>query len=515
MLTLALFGLPILSSAQTYPLFTTSEDIDIANIKAPHSVHGDILTATSGRFCEFPKGSGKNIATISTLWMGAYDATSALKCAAKMYRADASDYWPGPADTLSISDAQRYAMRQSWARIWKVNSSEIDAFLLLSTHTVANTPAPILEWPAKGNSHAKGAGGAVLNITEDMAPFVDVNTDGVYDPLAGDYPKMKGSQMLWWIINDANNPHPVSSTNEMKMEIKMSAFAYKMGTVADNIIFYEYEITNKSASIYSAYRMGIMADFDLGQAFDDYTGFDSTHRMGIVYNGSPIMSPITGMAMLEQPGDVYGIYTPLGSYAPFQNGISAVGDPQNGVEFYRLMNSQTRTGIPITSGSKGERMECDSMVTPGDRRFVIASRDYSFSPGQTRKFGAAMIAADSAGGCPNINFSQLHQAADTAFKLYWNSFRVTPPGTSNGIAAIQRSSLRMFPNPATSRLYVETAGQSKGILNIYDALGRSVTLPQTPTAKGFELNTSILPTGVYSIRHQSGTTIETGIFVKE
>jgi hypothetical protein len=262
--------------------------------------------------------------------------------------------------------------------------------------------------------------------------------------------------------------------------------------------------------------MGIMADFDLGQAFDDYSGFDSAHRMGIIYNSSTYMSPITGLAMLEQPGDAYEMYTPVGSYTPFENGTSAVGDPQNGVEYYRLLNSYSRTGVPLTNASKGERAECDSLATPGDRRFVLASRDYTFAPSQTLKFAAAMVVADSAGGCPNINFSQLHETADTAYKLYWHPYRTALPGGGpTGIAAIHRSSLRMFPNPATSRLYVETSGQAKGILNVYDALGRSVTMPQTVTAKGFELNTSMLPTGVYSVRHQSAATIETGIFVKE
>ncbi len=58
--------------------------------------------------------------------------------------------------------------------------------------SAANTPIPILEWPANGNPFAKGAGGVALVVNHDLAPFVDVNGDGKYNPLLGDYPAMKG-----------------------------------------------------------------------------------------------------------------------------------------------------------------------------------------------------------------------------------------------------------------------------------------------------------------------------------
>jgi hypothetical protein len=522
LLTLALLCLTNHAQAQTYPLFNTSANIDIANIKAPSLVHGDMWHDSIGslNYLEFPKGSGHIIGNTSALWMSAYDAQNNLKSAAQMYRQTGTDYWPGPVDSISTTQAQLYATSQNWAKIWKVNSSQIDAFLLLTTHTAANTPSVILEWPAKGNPYAKGAGGASLSITKDMAPFVDVNADGVYDPLAGDYPKMKGSQMLWWVINDAGPTHTVTGTNSMKMEIKMSAYAYKLGTVADNIIFYEYEVTNKSTATYSSYRIGLMADFDIGYAYDDYSGFDSSHRMGISYNGNNVsLPPAAGVAMMELPGDAYNSYAPLGSYRTFANITGAEGDPTNGLEFFRLMHSSNRVGQAYPNGSLygtvDELQQCDSNVLSTDTRFVIASNNLSFSPGQTKKFGAALVVADSAGGCPNINFMRLHQTADTAYKIYWNPFRLTPPAAPTGIAAIMRSSLHIFPNPATDILHVETAVGSHGLLRVFDALGRSVALPQTLTAKGFELNTAILPAGVYTVRCQSDATMETAIFVKE
>jgi hypothetical protein len=173
---LALLAFAIQTQAQTYPYFNTSATIDIANIKASHQVHGDMWfdTSAGGSYLEFPKGSGQTLGVKSALWMSGYTPSTVLQTAAVTYRTRGGDFWPGPVDSISTTPAQLYASSQDWAKIWKINSSDIDAFLALATHTTANTPPAILEWPAKGNPYAKGAGGASLAITKDMAPFVDL-----------------------------------------------------------------------------------------------------------------------------------------------------------------------------------------------------------------------------------------------------------------------------------------------------------------------------------------------------
>lgn len=519
----SLVGLSTVATAQNYPLFYSAEDIDIANIRAPHLVHGDMWHDSSySKGVEFPKGGGKTIGLVSAIWMGGYTATSALRTAAVTYRADGSDYWPGPVNFSASTTQKLYDSSRSWAKIWKINRSEINTFLALSTHTASNTPTAILEWPAKGNPYAKGAGGASLNIPLDMAPFVDVNSDGQYNPLAGDYPSMKGSQMLWWVINDAGPTHTVSATGSFKMEIKISAYAYKLGTLADNIIFYEYDVTNRSTETYSQFRMGVMADFDIGLAFDDFVGIDSNRRLGYTYNLNPndttTSPPAGGIAIMELPGDSYQSYALAGSFVGYHNSpTSPAGDPSSAVEYDRMLRSQFRTGITgIFTGKylpPYEEYSCDSPRTPDDVRFVIASNDITFGPGQSKKFAFAMVAADSTGNCRDRSFNVLHKTTDTAYKLYWNP--IIPPAGTTGVATIQRTSLNMYPNPATDRLFVKTSGQSIGDLTVYDAMGRTVATPQTHTTSGFELNTSQLSPGVYTIRHQSNLGVSTGIFVKQ
>jgi hypothetical protein len=521
-LSLGILSLNSAYAAQYDTLFNQSEFIDIGNIRASHLLHGNMWYDSAG--IEFPKGSGNRMFGLGALWMSG-NVNGMLRTSSVTYGANGSDYWPGPFYFSSSSTQQRYDSSKKWAKIWKINQTDINSFRALSTHTISNTPATILEWPAKGNPYSKGAGGASLNISVDMAPFVDVDANGQYDPLAGDYPKMKGSQMLWWVINDNGPTHTVTTAGTLMMETRISAYAYKRGTLADNVIFYEYSVTNKLAGPYVGYRLGMMADYDIGNAFADVVGFDSSRRLGLIYNhknNGSVPQPMAGLAIMELPGDAYQSLTPAGSFVYFNNAVnSPVGDPTNSLEINQMLRSQTRGGLTSPTGSSYipavEDFSCDtSSGLANDKRFVMASSDLSFDGGATMKFAFAMVLADSVGVCPDVDFGKIHEITDTALKLYWNPEDGTPVGGgSTGIASLKRTSLRMYPNPANSILYVETINNAANTLQICDAVGRVFTIPQTHTASGFTVNVSNLPAGVYSIRIQTNSSLETGVFVKE
>lgn len=498
------------ASAQSPTLFTSSEYIDISNIRAAHLLHGDMWwdPATGTPQCEYPKGSGKHVGFTSNIWLAAYDNSNALHVAAQTYRQKGVDFWPGPIDSGSTSVS--YATSQKWARIWKVNRTTIDSFRQYSSHTISNTPLSILEWPAKGNPYAKGAGGAALSVTKAMAPFVDVNNDGNYNPLAGDYPRIKGDQMLWWIINDAGPTHTASAAMPLLVDIQISAYAYKRGTAIDNVIFYEYDITTKGSSIFRDFTIGFHADFDLSTS--DYTGFDSSHRMGFNYGNSTVQ-PTAGLAVLDI-GDSATGYLPLGSYMSFANGGGANGDPTNGLEYYRLMTSHNRAGTPLANGMRYQYnvdSECVNNHVPGDRRFVTATPIFLVYPGTTFNIATALIIAPST-GCPVMNLDSLYHTADSAFKYYWH-----PPANSlpNSIRGERVSALRLFPNPATSSVCIETGTTTTGVVQVYDAFGRSVSVSQTFQAGKLQLNIATLPAGVYNIRYQDGIGMKSGLFIKE
>jgi len=65
----------------------------------------------------------------------------------------------------------------------------------------------ILYYPAIGNKHFKEKYGFDLPPSNSggLAPFNDLNNNGKYEPLFGDHPVIKGTEMMLWFSNDYNN----------------------------------------------------------------------------------------------------------------------------------------------------------------------------------------------------------------------------------------------------------------------------------------------------------------------
>ena len=123
--------------------FSTIDYVDINNIKAALLVHGDMWwnPTTQLASCEFPKGSGHHISFMSSLWMSGYDAGNNLYVSAQTYRQNGNDYWPGPLDS---NGTLTYTNSEAWAKIWKINQTDINTFNAISVHDTANTPPDIL-----------------------------------------------------------------------------------------------------------------------------------------------------------------------------------------------------------------------------------------------------------------------------------------------------------------------------------------------------------------------------------
>ncbi len=529
-------------------LFSTKEYIDINNIKAVHLVHGDMWwdPAIGEPQCEYPKGSGKNVGFASSLWIGGYDQMGQLHAAAQTYRQDGNDYWPGPLNN-GITDS---ATITSWAKIWKVNRTDIDLFHSYATHTLANTPTSILTWPGRGNPNAKGNNNTVLQITADMAPFADVDHDGIYNPLNGDYPNIKGDQMLWWIINDNGPAHNLTHTQPLQVEIQNSVYAYNLPGVLNTVVYYEFLITNKSGLRFDSLVVGLNADMDLGYTFDDYIGYDSSHRMGIVYNatstdgtGDPHSYgnsvPLAGVSLMELPGDAPSQRAPAGSFMYYNNALGPQGNPTGGQQMYGYMNGTYKDNSPLVNDWDGIRYhqsdgygtgtpvkyvypgdpadtaqwsECNSANTAGDRRFVIATNPFSLLPNTTKKVGMALIVQPNAGGCPG--FSTIKNMADSTW-WYYNHPPIFP--TSVGQPTISQKGLKLYPNPANNSLFIErpASNNSDETVLVYDAIGRKMNISTTAKNNTIEIGISQLIPGVYTVVYRNATGSQTNIFVKE
>jgi hypothetical protein len=531
--------------------FNTVEYIDVNNIRAAQLVHGnmwhhpDSLKAA----CEFPAGSGINLGFTGSLWMAGYDAQAQLGVAAYSTPSAGNDYWPGP---LHANGSITYAESQKWAKIWKVNKSDIDAYLQAVPHTLANTPQAVLTWPAAGNIYTTGNNNVPLTLPAGypMAPFVDSNGDGVYDPLAGDYPALKGDQMLFNVFNDNGPTHDHTNGNPLGIEVRCLAYAYNRNSAIDNIIFYEYTLFNHNSGQLDSLVTGFFADLDLGHFGDDYIGYDPSRNLGIIYNGDNFDDsvfhpgyrdsiPKAGIRILEMPRHDCSDPASAGSFMYYQNSNDPVmGNPILPDAYNNYLRSHWKNGLPLVNDYQGANIaaygsttgpatpyafpgnpanpaqwsECAAMNAPDDRRMILASPDFSLFPGEIVQFAVALIASPRRpdNGCPTVTFNDIQALSDTAQHVYCNPLPpLSIPSAGN------RQGLKIYPNPASEYICIQTAFASGEQVRIYDGMGRIVTAEISRQGERITVNTSTLANGVYLIQYSNGDKSISGSFIKQ
>jgi len=533
--------------------FNTMDSVNINNINAAVLVHGDLWwnPITQIAHCNFPATAPTNINFAGALWLSAYDGSGKLHVAAQTYRQDGNDYWPGPLDG---SDTLTYATSENWAKIWKVNRTDIQYFQSLTSHTTGNTPASILTWPAKGNANAQGNAGAPLTITNDMAPFVDLNGNGIYEPLLGEYPDVKGDQALWWVFSDNGPTHTQTHGAPLGVEVHAMAYGYKRSTLIDNVIYYDYTLFNRSPNSYTGFRLGLFDDANLGYYMDDMIGFDSTWRMGITYNGTNndgqsgghppgsygTRMPVVGVTMIVLPGDIGTTNVPAGSFVYVDNDASAIGDPNTDTQCYYYMHAEINSvvhytntfqgpGSPCLSQGSGlptnyvfsgdpsnpeQWSECSCGDNPFDQRFVMSSNDFTLSAGGTQHIVMALVTTnlDTNNGCPYASFDSINVVADTAWSIYHNPLPVLAVAnvTSN-------DQVHIYPNPAHDQLSVENANNNTSgeSITIYNAIGQVMNAAIEKTGQKDVVDVSGLPAGLYNVLYRWNGGQTTAKFVKE
>ncbi len=302
--------------------------LDINNVRTLCYSYGNGWFLENAEY-EIPKGSKKTSMFSFSLWIGGIDINNNLKLAGYRYGQGTAnpshvknDYWPGPltVDGTAAVDAETCA---EFDKLYPITRVEVQEFLAwwdskaeFPNYTI---PKSIIDWPAHGH---KSKGQAYY-----LAPFMDVNGDGDYEPQQGDYPYydfanslcptklkpgerlrrakiknggdadtmgilvdqvLKGDQTLWSVYNDKGNYHSETTGEPIGMEIRAQYFAFATNDEINNMTFYSYELINRSTYTLTGTYFSQWVDPDLGYANDDYVGCDVNRGLGYCYNGTPI-----------------------------------------------------------------------------------------------------------------------------------------------------------------------------------------------------------------------------------
>ncbi len=327
---------------------------------------------------EYPKESGHHTIFMQSFWIGGLDVNSQLHLAAQRYKQVGYDFQFGPvADDYSGVD-----YFSKYSRVWKLDKEQIEYHVNNYWKESYELIPEIDSWPGNGNT-ANGE-------AEQLAPYFDLNANGFYDPMAGDYPLIRGDQCILFIFND-DRIHTETDGEALKVELHGMAYAYDnpADSLLKNTIFLHYDIYNRSSFTYSDTYFGMWTDFDIGYAYDDYVGSNVELGSFYGYNGTEydgsgepesygLNPPVQSVTVIAGPFmDEDGEDNPDGECDYSLNGLnfgdgvidnerlgmtrfiyhdnnaSATGDPQNAPEYYNYLTGYWKDLTSVLYGGNG------------------------------------------------------------------------------------------------------------------------------------------------------------------
>ncbi|MBK9731030.1 MAG: T9SS type A sorting domain-containing protein [Chitinophagaceae bacterium] len=330
--------------------YNASAVLDTGNITATINSNGLLFSKVSINAAgnttnllpgfEVPKGSNTHATFAADLWIGGLDDLGQLHVAASTYRQLGDDFFPGPIDQSGTAGDTGV-----WDQVWKVGKAEIQNHKNHYTDAGYTVPVNIASWPGNGPA----------GFDPIMAPFVDLNNNGIYEPASGDYPSIYGDQAVYFIFNDLALPHTETSTNALGLEVHGMAYTFSEETnpLLSNCILFNYTLKNKSTSNYHDVYMGLWNDFDLGCAGDDYVGTDVAKNSVFVINGDSIDGPNCAVNYQGIPPALSATWLshPLSKTIGYHNDFTPLGNPENGADYYGYLHSTWKDDSPLAVDS--------------------------------------------------------------------------------------------------------------------------------------------------------------------
>ncbi|MEZ4914622.1 MAG: Ig-like domain-containing protein [Chitinophagales bacterium] len=511
---------------------TAQAELNINNIRTTLLAGGDLWWDLNSAKYEVPKverGSGLpslHSLFAGALWMGGIDNLGILKVAAQTYRQTGNDFFPGPLD----DNGETYReICNNFDRFWEVRGEDIAKFIAAfeasgGTISEAQVPTSIMQWPARNNPYFDDFD---LPLDKNLAPFWDLDGDGTYDPLTGDYPVIDSNiegvyadQMIWWMFNDKGDVHSETGGEAIGLEIGSLAFAFATNDEVNNMTFYKYSINNLSTAPLDSVFFGQWVDPDLGNYQDDYVGCDTINELGIVYNGDANdegstgygnTPPMLAVDFFRGPRDENGNILGMSSFVYYNNDFSDQGNPETASHFYGYLSGVWKDRTPFTFGgdgkggttpfpfmfpsdpsdeSDGAWSECSEQNTPDDRRFLQTSGPFKLLPGTSNEIvvGVVWIRDGLQYICPSFNAIQIADLKAQA--LFDSNFKLKdgPDAPNITIRELNQELILSIYNPPSSNNYEEAYQEVDAVLS-------SQGLPDSVyTFQGYRIYQLVSPT---------------------
>ncbi len=394
------------------------------------------------------------------------------------------------------------------------------------------------------------------------APFVDVNSNGLYEPQI-DTPGVKNSSATVFacLTDGFVNSHFQDEgfgggTLPLYNEVHLTAWSYSQLSYSD-MQFVRFDVINKGNLPWTNTYFTFFADTDIGHAEDDYMGCDTVRKLGFGYNADNedaiygLNPPAAGILLLKgayskyinqgeigftsftrfgsdylcypcevEPENVYHAYNYMIGYKLDSTAwLDPTQSPKKKTKFIYPGDPETNTGWTEYKGSVRNcfRDTTGQILTinpSGERSFNLSSgSDYlTVMPGDTQKIVICQLIAR---GSSNLNsVTKLKQLADIATEFYNTNFIIGVNNISTEIPD-NFSLSQNYPNPFNSMTNIKFKVASSKLIKlvVYDLLGREIkTLVNEMLQPGdysVRFDAVDLPSGVYFYRLKAGDFSET------
>ena len=460
-----------------------------------------------------PQDKGTIFST--ALWL----AADSQRVAAQTFGIDNTDFIPGPMRLDGIVDPD---VAYCFNRVWHLTREQIDYHIAHCADAGYSPIDDIASWPGNGPD----------GCAAQMAPYFDADSNGIYQPLAGDYPIIRGDEALFSIFNDGA-AHMTSGGTPLGVEVHCMTYAFH--DTASNLaltIFSHYDIYNRSSNNYDNLTLGAFSDFDIGYSYDDYIGCDVGRSMYYGYNGFDEDVPSSmSFSGIPPAQSCTFLSAPMSGFQYYDNGLGIAGDPHSAADFYNYMHSRWLNGLHVKYGGNGLNgnttvYDADYMYSgntdpafpdgdwteasvgnpPNDRRGVGASRGHSLPAAGSIALDLAYTAAFGASSAwasvealqaatDNIRRQYLRDTTDSGSPFVYMPY--SAPHDVNGIDCASSSDLAIYPNPTTGIVHIDVPRDA--VLQLFDMVGHCVLSTRVPQGTA-ALDLTSLPQGVYLVR---------------
>ena len=457
-----------------------------------------------------PKDAPYSSILAGGFWFMGHDLTDTLRAALMTYNLG-NDFFRGPYSSNNSYFDQNYIDKYNPA-LWNISKTEIDYHRNNYWQAGYEIPLSVANWPANGDD--------LLGVSMNLAPFIDLNQNGIYEPLIGEYPDIRGDHLLYIIMNDARGIHTESSGAPLHSEFHFMVYQYESeDEFLNNSTFINVRVFNRGITTIRNLKIGFFTDVNLGRSFGNYFGSDSTRNMGYVYKATNFDDslgsnpPAIGLMALGTSATSIGLYGNLSVPFPYEE-IPAL------ISAWGMMNSNWNNGLPYLYGGGGYEgsigvtdvptnylfsgdpelgtgwTELNAQTTPSGRRPLIILDSVFFEPGMV--YCTDWVILYSRTGDHIQNVSSLKLVADSLIDFYLSQ-EYSCQQVTLGLSQDNYIKLKIFPNPNNGKFFVELPDgyQSEEII-IRDLKGSVVCISAIDNDKNqpFEVN---LENGVYFI----------------